>query len=189
MCFEILFSMTMLLAGANAISVEGETFEPEMARGGAMLKLIGAGLREKWFFDVYALGAYSESGSCKSSELVKNEETKLLRLVMLRTVSADKMASTLSEAFDAHMPKTASQKLKAQRKQFESYFKDELKEGQVLDFLYIPKKGTTIAQNKKALGPVLGGSDFHQVLWDIYFGDTTCCEDLKAEVLKNCLPE
>jgi hypothetical protein len=170
----------------EAKTVEGKNYPSTVVVEGKTLKLVGAGLREKWFFNVYALGAYSESGKCDPKAVVESDEPKYMRIDMLRDVSASKMASTIGDAFEEHLPKNASGELQQQNRTFQSYFKDECAEGTVLEFIYTPGTGTTLKQNGKTLGPVLTGSAFARVLWDIYFGSDSCCSDLKEQVFETC---
>mgnify|MGYP001382821962 CR=1 FL=1 len=171
---------------AMGLSIEGKNYSATVTKQGKSMKLIGVGLREKWFFDVYTMGSYSESRSCQIADIVNKDEAKYLRLDLLRDVSAEKMANTIGESFGEHMPKNASPELKKQRKTFESYFKKECTEGTVLEFVYIPGQGTFLYQNGAEMGAVLKGKEFHAVLWDIYFGKETCCEDLKESIMKTC---
>jgi hypothetical protein len=183
----ILTAVTILVpVAALAITVEGTKYEDSTNVEGKTLKLVGAGLREKWFFDVYTMGVYTESGTCDPSNLINADEVKYLRLNMHRDVSAEKMSSTIGESFEEHMPKGASAELKQQRKTFESYFKKECKEGNVLEFIYVPGKGTIMKQNGKSMGPVLAGKQFQEVLWGIYFGKDSCCDDLVEDILESC---
>lgn len=182
----IIVSACLLPVLAWALTVEGQNYAASLQIEGKTLKLVGAGLREKWFFDVYTMAAYSESGSCDRQQLITKDEVKLLKLNMLRDVSAEKMASTIGESFEEHMPKNASAQLQAQRHTFESYFKKECSEGTVLEFLYVPGQGTLLKQNGKEMGPVLKGKAFQEVLWDIYFGKDTCCDDLIEQIEETC---
>ena len=171
---------------ASALTVEGNSYPDKVTIDSQELLLVGAGLREKWWVDVYTMAAYSQSGSCNPSLMIDKDETKYLRMDLKRDVSAEKMASTIGEAFTEHMPKDASPKLDQQRQQFEKYFKTELTEGTKLEFVYTPNKGTLMKQNGNELGPALEGIQFHKVLWDIYFGKDTCCDGLKEQILKSC---
>jgi hypothetical protein len=173
-------------AVALAVTVEGKNFEQTMAVEGETLKLVGAGLREKGWIDVYALGAYTESGSCNRNKIIKAEEVKYLRFEMLRNVKGSKMASTIGAAFDDAIPPGADPQLKSQRETFKGYFKDTVKENQVMEFIYVPNAGVTITQDGKQLGPRLTGKPFQEVLWSIYFGSKTCCEDLRDQILESC---
>jgi hypothetical protein len=182
-------SLSVLLVApalALGVTVEGTRYPDTVTVEGHTLNLVGAGLREKWFFDVYTMGAYTPSGKCDTRAIIKDEEVKYLRLDMHRDVSAEKMSSTIGESFEEHMPKGASAELKKQRKTFEGYFKDECSEGTVLEFVYVPGTGTILKQNGKKLGPPIEGKAFQEVLWDIYFGKDTCCEDLLEQILETC---
>jgi hypothetical protein len=171
---------------ALAVTVEGKNYPATVTIEGKTLKLVGAGLRKKWLVQVYAMGAYSESGKCDPKALVNTDEAKYMRLDMLRDVSAEKMANTIGDSFDEHMPKNASAQLKQQNVTFRSYFKDECTEGTVLEFTYLPGTGTVLKQNGKQLGQPLAGPEFAHVLWDIYFGEDTCCSGLKDDILESC---
>jgi len=184
--WPVIALVVALPAAALALTVEGLAYPAASTIEGKELKLVGAGLREKWFVDVYVLAAYSEAGTCETASLIKTDETKYMRLDMLRDVSAEKMASTIGGSFDEHMPANASPELKQQRQTFEGYFKEELKKGTELEFLYQPGVGVSIKQHGKLLGPPLAGKAFQEVLWDIYFGEETCCSGLKKQILETC---
>jgi hypothetical protein len=184
-----LVTLVVLLAipaFASAVTVEGKNYPPKITVEGVTLKLIGAGLREKWMFDVYAMGAYTASGDCGTKKIVEADEVKYIRLDMLRDVSAEKMRDAIAESFDKNMPANASKELKEQRKTFFGYFKNEMTEGTKLEFTYVPGTGVTAKQNGKSLGAPLAGVEFQKVFWSIYFGPKTCCEDLREQVLSVC---
>jgi len=171
---------------ALGVTVEGNNYPKTVTIEGKTLKLIGAGLREKYWFDVYSMGAYTESGNCSPSSIINADEVKYIRLDMLRDVDAEKMTSSIDESFGENMPKNASAELKKQRKTFAGYFKTECKEKTVIEFTYLPGTGIIIKQNGKKLGPPLGGVEFMRVFWSIYFSKKTCCDDLQEQVLKHC---
>jgi hypothetical protein len=173
-------------AEALAIEVEGKQFGDVETIAGKRLELIGAAVRQKWVFDVYAFGAWTESGQCDTAALINTDEVKYIRLEMLRDVDAERMASNIGKSFDNNMPPGAPAALAQQRKTFQSYFKEEAKEGQRIEFIYVPGTGMTLKQNGKQLGPPLAGFEFTKVFWSIYFSDKTCCEDLKTDLLKMC---
>ena len=173
-------------ASVLALTVEGREFKPTTTVEGKALKLVGAGLREKGLFDVYALGAYTESGNCEATRIIEEEEPKYLRIEMLRNVKASTMASTIGDAFNAAIPPNADPNLKSQSTTFQGYFKDTAKKNQVIDFTYMPDVGVTIKQDGKQLGPPLTGKDFQEVFWSIYFGEKTCCKDLRDQILASC---
>ncbi len=181
-------SAMLILAptAALTLTVEGNSYPDTVSVEGKTLKLVGAGLREKWFFDVYTMAAYSESGSCGAGPMVKKREVKYLRLDMLRTVDAEKMASTLKEAFDNNTPSNAAQELKDKVNTFTGYFKKACTKGTKLEFTYVPGKGTSLKQDGKKLGPNIAGKGFADILWGCYFSKKTCCKNLKKQILSHC---
>ena len=173
-------------ASVLALSVEGKEFKPTTTVDGKTLKLVDAGLREKAIFDVYALGAYTESGDCDPTKIIKDDELKYLRIEMLRSVKAKTMASTIGDAFNDAIPPDADPNLKSQSATFQGYFKDKAKKNQVIDFTYAPGVGVTIKQDGQQLGPPLTGKEFQEVFWSIYFGPKTCCADVREQILQSC---
>ncbi len=181
------FALTLALAASpEPVTVSGHTYAVTLPSGQTTLKLIGAGLRKKWFVDVYVLAAYTESGRCSPQTIIDAEEPKYLRIDMLRDVSAEKMASTIGEAFAAHMPADARPELKAQRDAFLASLREKLTTGTALDFTYVPGQGTVVRQNGRQLGETLVGPAFAHVLWDIYLGPESCCKGTKEQILRSC---
>lgn len=171
---------------AYGLVVEGVKYDKAITVEGKSLKLVGAGLREKWFVDVYTLGSYSESGACDTKSLIHKDEAKYLRINMLRDVEAEKMASAIRESFDKVTPKNASPELRSQIKKFLGYFTKKCSKGSVLEFTYVPGKGTALKQDGKQLGAALGGKEFAQLFWSVYFAKNGCCDDLRKQILKSC---
>jgi hypothetical protein len=171
---------------AAALPVERNDYPDTVVLQGKTVKLIGAGLRVKWIFDVYMMGAYSESGSCDTSVIIGKDESKYLKINMLRKVTADKMIKTMSESFDDRLARKPNTALREQCNRFLSYFKEDLPKGVVLECAYVPGEGVTMKQNGRVLGPAIPGDGFMKVVWDIYFGSDTCCKGLKKQILKTC---
>ena len=172
---------------ATAKDPDAAKFPATLKVSGKPLKRVGNGIREKYFLKVYAIGTYSESGSCDPQTIISAEETKLIRLEFLRDLSAEKFTASLSEAFDRALP-AGDNELKAQVAQFMGWFKSEGKEGATYEFTYKAGKGTMLNHNDKTLGQI-PGKKFSDLLWGIYYGDKTCCEDLRDELIKSCKSE
>ena len=85
----LLVALSLLLAVpafAQDVEVKGKKFGPTVSVDGKDLKRVGAGLRKKWGFSVYAMGVYTEGGACDAGQVIKAEEAKYLRLDFLRDV-------------------------------------------------------------------------------------------------------
>lgn len=182
----ILFPFNTTFALASAKIVKENEYPDTVQVAGTTLKLLGVGLREKWFLDIYTMGAYSESGTCDVRALITADEVKYIRIDILRDLSAKKMAKVLGKAFGRNTPADASEDLRAQINIFLGYFKQDLTEQGSMELTYVPGTGTTLKQNGKQQGAITRGKAFADVLWRCYFSSKTCCPDLKAQILSYC---
>lgn len=181
MIFALLMAISLSLpvfaaAPPSTVTVAGKT-----------LKLLGRGLREFLFIDIYNVDAYSESGACAPGKIVYNTEAKMLRLSMIRDIPVDRLKSELSGTFEKNMPKKGDiATLKTQIDSFLTYFKKDLKHGDTVEITFVPGKGSTVKQNGKPLGPTLPGRAFAELAWRSYFGGNTCCKQVRKMVLEQC---
>jgi hypothetical protein len=163
-----------------------ETVEVE----GTTLQLIGAGLRQvrRFFihFDVYTMGAYSESGACDAAALIAADEIKYLRIDTLRDLSSETIRSGLGAALEDNTLPNTSADLRGQSETFLTYFDQDLDAPASMELVYVPGAGTTVTQNGEAEGAVIPGKAFADVLWSSYFSDETCCTDLRNAILRSC---
>ena len=172
---------TLLCLLAASVSVKAETVN------GKELKLLGEGLREFLFIDIYKLAAYSESGACKPTDIVYKNETKMMRLKMMRDIPADRLKSNLRSTFEDNLPQKGDiEGLKKKIDSFLSMFKDELTAGSKVDIIYTPGQGTIIKRNGKQIGHPTKGKDFSELVWRSYFGGNTCCSGLKKSIINIC---
>src|SRR5438045_4049892 len=88
-----------LFAGtAHAREIADVNYPDELNVAGNQLKLVGVGLRTKWFFKVYTLAAYQATPKKDAAHLIRSNEPKMIWLHMKRTISGDKMRDALDEA-------------------------------------------------------------------------------------------
>ena len=167
--------------------IAGQAAEKSINVNGKPLKLLGTGLREFLFIDIYSLSAFSESGACKPSEIVYKNEPKALRLTMLRNIPVDRLTSNLKSTFEDNMPKKGdTAELKKKIDTFLSYFKKDLSKGTAVEITYAPGQGTIAKRNGKPVGPATKGKAFAELVWRSYFGGNTCCAGLKSDIINAC---
>ena len=171
---------------ASAKIIKENNYPNVVQVGSTTLKLLGVGLREKWFLDIYTMGAYSESGACDVRILTSSDEIKYIRIDTLRDVSAGKIVKSLGKAFDKNMPTDVSEELKSQINIFLGYFKQDLAEQESIELIYVPGLGTTLKTNGKQQGLITPGKAFSDVLWSAYFSSRTCCRSLREQILSDC---
>lgn len=178
-----------VLQGSHAIAGDSPAFPPTVKVGGSAVQRIGWGLREFLFIDIYELGAYSKSGSCDPRAIVSREETRYMKLRMMRDIPKARLVSNLRKSLLKNLPANASAELQGKVETFLGYLKSDLKEGAIVEIVYRPGAGTTLKAGGAALGPTVPGKDFADVVWRAYFGPKTCCSSLKDDILEVCRGE
>ena len=178
-------SLTTQLS-AQTQTVNGNLYSETVEVAGRTLTLVGAGLRERWWFDIYTMGAYVESHTCNPRRLISVDEVKFIRIDLLRDVEAKSMARALKDAFEKNLPTEARSNVRLQINTALGYFKKDLEKGDSMELTYVPGVGTAIMQNSEQQGATISGKRVSDVLWNSYFSSATCCSGLKKRILSRC---
>ena len=142
---------------------------------GTPLKLNGAGLRKIVFFKVYAGGLYVSS----------DEKARRVRLGLLRDVDGADFVEALEEGLNANLTpekKAAIEKEVATLKTVMQTIGDVV-EGDLIDFDYVPEKGTVILRNGKPVAEPIPGKALYDAVLAIWLGDKPIDDTLKTGML------
>jgi chalcone isomerase-like protein len=143
------------------------------------LDLTGTALREKAWFNVYAIGSYLQQGAAAKTaeELAAADVPKKLHLVMERGVGGKKMGSAFGEAIEANYP---APQFADELKAFQDYFAAHpVEEGDVIDFVNEPGVGI-VCKVGKADPITIKNPKFSKAVWDIYFGPNNIGDAIKT---------
>jgi hypothetical protein len=165
---------------AEAKQVAGVDFPPTEQVQGKTLTLNGAGLRTRFFFQVYAIALYVEHPSTDAATILAGDEMRRAELHMLRSVSASEMAEAIGEAFEANAGDDAA-KLKGRLDQLKAMF-PAADAGEVITLTYVPGRGTVVGAKGQEIG-VIPGKDFADVLFSAWIGAAPVDDDLKRDLL------
>lgn len=184
-----LLSFAFVLAAApvvlaQAVEVDGsdvtfparETFQ--VAGQEVAMTATGAALREKAWFNVYAICSYIDAGAkvADARALVAADVPKALVLVMERDVDGDDMAEAFEDAVRLNHPEP---EFAAELQRFRAFFDPkEAIEGKKITFLHLPKVGVLCSiegQGELKIESVA----FAQAIWDIYLGPKNIGDDIK----------
>ena len=168
---------------ANAREIAGvmvpETLQTD---DGTVLHLNGAGIRSKFFFDIYIAELYMEHPSSVASEVIGDAGRKRIIMHFLYAkVEKDKLIDGWNEGFAGNSTAGEVAKLQTGIDQYNGMFVDVHK-GDIIVLDYIPDKGTvvTIAKQEKGVVP---GKDFNDALLRIWLGDKPVNKGLKDKML------
>lgn len=179
-----LLFILLVIAGTTQAQVQvGDATLPDTVTfSGDDLTINGAGLREKFIFDIYAGGLYLKKKSTSASAIADADETMAIKLHILSgMMSKSKMTSALRDGFKKST-KGNTAALDKRINTFIGFIKEEIEEGQIYDIVYEPNKGSVIYKDGVQKGYV-EGLDFKKALFNIWIGDNPADKGLKNEML------
>jgi len=189
-CLESLGLRVLLVALALSVGTQtgfakefkGVNFPDEVKIGQDVCKLVGIGIRKKFFITVYYGALYLKEPTTDRSQVIDSEQPKeVLIHVVYKEVSADKWVEGWKEGFASNTP-SPNPELQKKIDQFLNCFDEPVKSGQSVKISYLPDTGTeiTVKDKQKAVIP---GHDFMAALWSIWFGKHPASESLMNGML------
>ncbi len=164
---------------AAAREVAGVAVADTVAVDGQQLHLNGAGLRERWFVDVYVLALYLPAPARTATAVLEGEGPRRLRLHILRALDAEQIAEAVSEGF-ARNAGDALPALQARLTRLEAMF-PAVAAGDRID-LTVAGARTEVAVNDVPRGTI-DGADFGRALLAVWLGADPVDEDLQRALL------
>ncbi|MGS0691460.1 chalcone isomerase family protein [Shewanella sp. 30m-9] len=182
------FISTLLLATSVLVSsslqakeVSGVQLDDSINIASQTLVLNGAGVRSKFFIDLYVGSLYVPT-ALDSAQAVLDAPSAAVRLnITSGMITADKMKDAITEGFsDATDGNTTP--IAAQIEQFMGLFSAEIVEGDQFTLLADKATGVTAYKNGQAQATI-AGEDFRQALLKIWLGKEPAQNSLKEAML------
>jgi hypothetical protein len=185
MAFLLVFVTT---GRVEARGIAGRELAETVTRADKALKLNGVGLREKYYFDIYVLGAYTESGTCDPARMIKDDEVKLLRMEFVRSVPAKRLQAEVRKMVSSRLPVSATDADRQQSESFIAMYDFDVTKETIVELLYVPGTGVTATRDGRPMGAVLPGKSLLETLWSTYVGPDPCCPATRRQLLESCQP-
>ncbi len=168
----------------NALNIGGIHLQDKVQVDGKLLQLNGAGIRTKWFFDVYACGLYLPVKLTSDKEIINSGNQNRIVLHMLRELTSSKLYGAFREAIESSQTTDVLLAIQPQLEQMGQIFEsiELVKEGDIITLDYLPASGTKITVNGTSRGTVPGGG-FNRAILGIWLGDKPISDDLKKDML------
>lgn len=172
--------VALLALGASAGELSGVKVPDTVQVDGKELKLNGMGLRQKFVFKVYVTSLYLEHPSKDAAAVLASDEVRKIELKMLRDLDR----KTIVEAFNVNFEDNAGAKFPALKERLEKFTAviPDVKEGQNLNIIYVPGKGTRV-DGAGAASYTAEGKDFADALFSVWLGASPVEERLKQGLL------
>ncbi|MDN6318254.1 MAG: chalcone isomerase family protein [Marinobacter sp.] len=180
--FASLMLAATLSAPALAVTVGGVDIPDTYTANDTELQLNGAGTRSKFFIDLYVGSLYVPQAQQDGNAVVEADEPQAITLhITSGMITSDRMTEATLEGFEASTDGDMTP-IQSEVDQFMAVFKEEIKEGDVFDLIYVPGEGVKIRKNNEDKGTV-GGLEFKKALFGIWLSDEPAQSSLKKDML------
>jgi hypothetical protein len=149
----ILF-FVMLVAPLVPAARGGITLADTMEIDSQKLVLNGIALRKKLIFKVYVAGLYLPQKEKSGEQILKNDQSRIMIMHFLRSVDASKINDAWMDGLKANTS-NPTQQLLQEFKRLCSWM-EEMEDGQRLEFIYHPGRGTEVKVKDKVKGTIEG---------------------------------
>jgi hypothetical protein len=168
----------------SQITLKGVVMPASLVYDSVPLVLNGAGIRNKYFIDVYVGGLYLKAKSMKEKAIIDADETMAVRLCIISsTVTMDRLAEAIREGFDRSML-GRTQKYRSQIDMAVQIFMSEpVKVGDIYDIWYMPGKGIIAFKNGVNLNITIPGLGFKKAMMGIWLCPNPVDQKLKEGML------
>jgi hypothetical protein len=178
----IIVAVLMITALGNAEEIGGINMPESLQTGQTQLMLNGAGVREKFFIDFYVGGLYLKEKSQDAKAIIEADEPMAIRLHIVSSMTTSKiMEKGVREGFENATGGNV-EAIKVQIEEFISVFKEEIKENDSYDLIYVPGKGVQISKNSE-FRSTIAGLPFKKALFGIWLSDKPAQKSLKKAML------
>jgi hypothetical protein len=174
--------VALLTTASLAAEIGGITMPDRLQADGRELALNGAGVRTKFFMDMYVAGLYLGQKQGDAGRILDADEPMAIRLhIISGLITAEKMEAATREGF-VNATGGATAPLAPRIEQFIAVFKEKISTGDTYEFAYDPKAGTAISKNGKRQA-LIPGADFKKALFGIWLCGAPAQASLKAQML------
>jgi hypothetical protein len=181
---KLALSILLLISSQSAISadISGHQIPDALTVEGTQLVLNGAGMREKFFIDLYVGGLYLPAKNQDAKAIISADSPMTIRLqIVSDRINSKNMTEATLEGFqNATGGNTAS--LQAKIDEFLKTFQEAIKIGDVFELTYVPEKGVQIYKNG-ALANTIAGKPFKEALFGIWLSEKPAQKSLKEGML------
>ncbi|WP_456371765.1 chalcone isomerase family protein [Thiolapillus sp.] len=178
----ILIGMVFLSAMATAKSVEGVNLPEKISLAGNELVLNGAGVREKFFFDIYVAALYLPARSGNAGKILQTDQPWRMRMDFLYSeVDKEKLDKGWEEGFEANVADASLPALHDRLQKFKAMFVT-MHKGDEVHLDYLPGTGVRVEINGEEKG-VVPGADFARALLSVWIGSEPVTRSVKKSLL------
>ncbi|MGB0893852.1 MAG: chalcone isomerase family protein [Parashewanella sp.] len=145
------------------------------------LILNGAGVRSKFFFDLYVGSLYLPKSTTDANTAIDSDVAAIRLNITSGMITPEKMQEAVAEGFEHATHKNIAP-IQTQIDEFIDLFGSGIKEGDQFTFVSHKNVGITAYKNGKQLANIKG-EGFRKALFQIWLGDKPAQKSLKKKML------
>ncbi len=181
----LLFSLLFCLGStASAVQLEGVRLDDNVHLGNRNLVLNGAGVRNRYFLNLYVAALYLSAKSTSASAVLADNKEKRIALYMLREINAEDLLYGLTHGMERNTSDEEMQAIAEPVHEFSTIFHQmgNVEAGDVILLDYQPGAGMQISVNGSARG-TSPGSRLFAALLKVWLGENPAQDALKLKLL------
>lgn len=164
------------------MEVEGVKIPYTYKTDEATLIVNGAGVREKYFLDLYVGALYLKEKSNEALKIMNADEAMCMKLhIVSGLITSEKMVESTDEGFRRSTGGNTAP-LQSKINQFKAAFNEAIKKGDIFDIVYEKVKGSCVYKNGKQIVSI-PGLDFKKALFGIWLCNDAAASDLKKKLV------
>lgn len=168
--FLLLVSLFIFSSSVDARTIVGVNMEENLKAGDSALILNGAGIREKFFVDIYIAGLYLKEKNNDYKKIMSIDESMAIKIKITSTlITAERFKEACEEGFE-RTTNGNTQPLRPKIDLAYTAFAQKFNVGDVYDLVYVKGSGTSFYKNGKFITKV-DGLDFKTALFGIWIID------------------
>ncbi|NMH65523.1 chalcone isomerase family protein [Shewanella salipaludis] len=176
-----LFLILSLPTGVMAKNIADVDVADTLDLGAQRLQLNGAGVRSKFFIDLYVGSLYLPQAETETEQVLEAPLAVIRLNITSGMISSQKMQAAIIEGFDKATHEDTGE-IEAQIASFMALFGDEIKEGDQFTLAADKQLGVTAYKNG-APQATIAGDAFRRALLKIWLGDEPAQKSLKQAML------
>ncbi|MBR9726741.1 chalcone isomerase family protein [Shewanella intestini] len=170
-----------VISPVQAKEVAGVDVAETLVISGTSLHLNGAGVRSKFFMDLYVGSLYLQNKQTQLTQVLQQPQAVVRLNITSGMITSEKMTDAITEGFELATDDNAVS-IEQQVNAFMAFFVQEIKKGDQFTFVTSTTMGVMTFKNGQELG-VIKGESFRQALLKIWLGDEPAQKSLRKAML------
>lgn len=168
-------------APTYALDIADITIQDQIVIENNQQQLRGAGIRSKFFMDLYVCSLYNQSPLTADEIMAGKTPASIQMNILSSMITSEKLTASMEEGFENSAGDELPQ-IQDMVNQFTGAFSEPVSEGDQFRIVSLPDTGVSLYKNGKQL-VTINNEQFRRILLGIWLGDDPLSDDLKEEMM------